>query len=308
MSTTTVFPARLVVVEGNISAGKSTLSKEISDMLDYRLFLEPTISNPYLSRFYADPKRYALRMQMWLLKQRYYTYVSAWRHMMETGQGAILDRSVFSDWVFAEKNRLDGNITEAGFRYYSTIRTTMLEQLPLPDVVLYLSVSPTECYRRVHRLRQRDAESGIPLDYLSGLNDCYDELVDNLGNQNVNVLRIDWNNFGESSAVGQQVAASVMKARPASFDGDSLQRFLDDGDSIRAAARSPKKFEDDWTDDESDESSSYEDITELEKLDVIDAKRRALDCPVPGDMVKISKAPSGNVRIRIEPAHPTLVS
>ena len=88
-----------------------------------------------------------------------------------TGQGVILDRSVFSDWVFAEKNRLDGTIDAAGFAYYEALRAQLLRGLPLPSVTLYLDVAPQVCFDRVHKLRGRDCESGIPLDYLAGLGD-----------------------------------------------------------------------------------------------------------------------------------------
>lgn len=65
---------RLIIVEGNISAGKSTLCRMLSDELNFALFLEPTIENPFLDKFYKEPRKFALPMQLWLLKQRYITY------------------------------------------------------------------------------------------------------------------------------------------------------------------------------------------------------------------------------------------
>ena len=94
--------SRLVIIEGNIGerneiillsppslplsgVGKTTLAKKLSHSLDYKLFLEPTIENPYLERFYAQPKKYALSLQLWILRQRYNTYVEAVRHVLTTG-------------------------------------------------------------------------------------------------------------------------------------------------------------------------------------------------------------------------------
>jgi deoxyadenosine/deoxycytidine kinase len=54
----------LIIIEGNISAGKSTLTRELAEALNYRVFLEPTSTNPFLADFYRDPKKYALRMQV----------------------------------------------------------------------------------------------------------------------------------------------------------------------------------------------------------------------------------------------------
>ena len=79
------FSARLVIIEGNIGVGKSTLARKLSEGLDYALFLEPTVENPYLEKFYAEPKKYALKLQLWILKQRYLTYVEAVKHLTRTG-------------------------------------------------------------------------------------------------------------------------------------------------------------------------------------------------------------------------------
>ena len=66
-----------------------------------------------------------------------------------------MDRSVFSDWVFAEKNRVDGTIDASGFEYYMHLRQKMLDGLPVPNMTVYLDVSAQNCYDRVHNLRGR---------------------------------------------------------------------------------------------------------------------------------------------------------
>ena len=48
----TLTTMHLVIIEGNISAGKSTLTTALEEQLGYRVFLEPTLSNPYLELFY----------------------------------------------------------------------------------------------------------------------------------------------------------------------------------------------------------------------------------------------------------------
>lgn len=145
----------LVIIEGNISAGKSTLTRELARQLGYRVFLEPTTTNPYLADFYRNPKEFALKMQIYLLRRRYRVYLEAINHIVTTGEGAVLDRSIFSDWVFAEKNRLDGNISSNGFWYYTQLREKMLQCLPFPDTTVYLDVSAQECFNRIHGVRKR---------------------------------------------------------------------------------------------------------------------------------------------------------
>jgi deoxyadenosine/deoxycytidine kinase len=167
-------------------------------MLNYRVFLEPTSTNPFLADFYKDPKKYALRMQVYLLRRRFQTYVEALKHMAATGEGVVLDRSIFSDWVFAEKNRVDGNIDARGFEQYTQLREQMLAGLPWPDMTLYLSVSPKKCFDRIHEMRKRAAEvdSGIPLAYLEGLDACYQQFLGRMSARQSNVVTLDWSHFG----------------------------------------------------------------------------------------------------------------
>jgi deoxyadenosine/deoxycytidine kinase len=58
----------LIIVEGNISAGKSTLCTNLGEFLNFKVFFEPVTNNPYLSLFYKEPKKYAMKMQLWLLR------------------------------------------------------------------------------------------------------------------------------------------------------------------------------------------------------------------------------------------------
>ena len=78
-------PAQLVIVEGNIGVGKSTLACQLARQLNYKVFLEPTTKNPYLAKFYKDPKRYALKLQLWIFRQRFKTYTEATEHVLKHG-------------------------------------------------------------------------------------------------------------------------------------------------------------------------------------------------------------------------------
>ena len=82
----TASPAQLVIVEGNIGVGKSTLACQLAKQLNYRVFVEPTTKNPYLAKFYRDPKKYALKLQLWIFRQRFKTYVDATEHVLKYGK------------------------------------------------------------------------------------------------------------------------------------------------------------------------------------------------------------------------------
>ena len=76
----------IVLVEGNIGIGKTTLCRELSERLKYKAFFEPATENPYLEKFYANPKKYALQLQLWIFNQRCHTYVDALKHIVKTGE------------------------------------------------------------------------------------------------------------------------------------------------------------------------------------------------------------------------------
>jgi NADH dehydrogenase (ubiquinone) 1 alpha subcomplex subunit 10 len=237
--TATPADARLVILEGNISAGKTSLAKDLAKVLGFQVFLEPTITNPFLSLFYADPKGYALKMQIWLLKQRYQTYVSALRQLVTGGGGIILDRSVWSDWVFAEKNRQDGNISEEGFQYYLQLRSRMLQNLPRPHDLIFLDVSPEVCYARVHTVRQRECESGIPLEYLRGLDSCYRQWVAGMRNEGTSVTPLNWNSFGTSDGVRSILARQAPPLEEWAGDLAALKTFLFSDERVAEAMTLP---------------------------------------------------------------------
>src|SRR5277367_3948639 len=97
-------PPMLIIVEGNIGAGKSSITKAIAEKLKAHAMYEPVESNPYLDDFYKDQKRWALEMQYWLMAKRFKMHEEAIEHIMTTGQAVIMDRSIYGDAVFAKKN------------------------------------------------------------------------------------------------------------------------------------------------------------------------------------------------------------
>ena len=90
--------APIVLVEGNIGAGKTTLIRDLADELGFRVFLEPTSKNPYLAKFYADPKKYALKLQLWIFRQRFLIYVAAVKHVLLKGT-YFVTRNNFDQYV-----------------------------------------------------------------------------------------------------------------------------------------------------------------------------------------------------------------
>ena len=188
---------------GNICAGKTTLSKQLGELYGSKVFYEPATKNPFLEKFYKEPKKYAFRLQIWLLKYRYKTYNEALMFMKKEKKGIILDRSIFSDYVFAKQVLLDGFITKEQFETYLDLREKMMGSVPLPDHIVYLNVSVDECHQRIHNIRKRKEEiaTGIPKSYLAGLENCYHELIEQMHEKGINVVKLDWNYFGKAEKI-----------------------------------------------------------------------------------------------------------
>ena len=195
----------LIVIEGNIGAGKSSLTKELVTTLHAHGMYEPVESNPYLDDFYKNPKRWALEMQFWLLAKRFQMHEEAVQHINKTGQAVIMDRSIYGDSVFAKKNWQDGNIDDRGYKAYLQHRKLYVDRLLVPNVTLYLDVKPHTCHDRILNLRKRNSESGIPLAYLEGLDKCYRELLMELEDRGSNVYLVEWDSFGHIDKVIKQL-------------------------------------------------------------------------------------------------------
>jgi len=61
---------RRIVVEGPIGVGKTALAQRLADHLRASTLFETPAENAFIARFYEDPARYALPVQLRFLLQR----------------------------------------------------------------------------------------------------------------------------------------------------------------------------------------------------------------------------------------------
>jgi len=157
---------RFIAVEGPIGAGKTSLSRRLSERMGASLLLERPEENPFLARFYEDMPRYALPVQLFFLFQRA-------GQLRELAQLDLFKRATIADFLL-DKDPLFARITLAGdeLRLYEKIYETLKPQAPRPDLVIYLQARPAILIERV-RSRGINFERTISADYLTLLAEAY---------------------------------------------------------------------------------------------------------------------------------------
>ncbi len=161
----------LVLVAGNIGAGKTSLTERIGARLGWRCAYESVADNPYLPDFYADMHAWAFHLQIYFLGHRAEQYLEAARDP----RSAILDRSIYEDFhIFTRALHHMGNMAERDYLSYRRLFDLVVESLPRPDLLIYLRANPPILMMRI-RKRARNIETGISSDYLALLDSFYDE-------------------------------------------------------------------------------------------------------------------------------------
>lgn len=162
---------QLVVVAGNIGAGKTSLAERIGARLGWRTGYESVADNPYLADFYGDMKAWSFHLQVFFLGHRAEQYLEAVRDT----RSAILDRSIFEDFhIFARALHHLGDLSERDYLAYRRLFDLTVNSLPRPNLLIYLKAPVHVLMDRIRR-RARNMETGISGEYLSLLDTFYDE-------------------------------------------------------------------------------------------------------------------------------------
>jgi deoxyadenosine/deoxycytidine kinase len=161
----------LVLVAGNISAGKTSLTERVGNRLGWRTAFESVGDNPYLAEFYDDMRAWAFHLQVFFLGHRAHQHLE----LAQSPESAIADRSIYEDaHIFARALHHLGNLTERDYKSYRTVFDLVAGGLPKPDLLLYLR-APVEVLMARIRRRGRAMERGITADYLRLLDRFYEE-------------------------------------------------------------------------------------------------------------------------------------
>jgi len=178
---------RYIAIEGNIGAGKTSLSTRLANDLGARLILEEFADNPFLPKFYEEPDRYAFPLELSFLAERF-SQLKRDLDQPDLFGGHIVSDYFLSKSLIFSRNNLQGD----EYQLFSRMFHLIIQQIPRPDILVYL-------YLDIPRLRENIVKRGRPYEqsispsYLESVQANYFDFIRKQEDQRV--LIIDTNNL-----------------------------------------------------------------------------------------------------------------
>lgn len=219
------------MVEGPIASGKTAFAKELADELDMLYVPQPTLDeiyiNPYgydlrqldpqlpknirsfdVKNFCSTPNgRNVAQFQIRMLMLRYEAYIDALAHLLSTGQGVVLNRCPYSDYVFVETMVKAGYMSKGARSVYYELRGNTITEVMQPHLVIYLDVPVSKVKENIKKRNiDHEAKSTVFTDqYLGDMETTYKQRYLKEITQHAELLVYDWTNGGETEVVVEDI-------------------------------------------------------------------------------------------------------
>ncbi len=172
-----------IAIEGNIGAGKTSLSKMMSDEFNAKIVLERFADNPFLPKFYEDKERFAFPLEMSFLADRYQQLSDDLAQLDLFKNFVVSDYYIFKSLIFAQIT-----LQKEEYLLYRKMFDLMYKEITKPDLYVYLYQNTTRLLENIKK-RGRDYEQNIEASYLQKIHDGYKSFIST--QQNLNTLVID---------------------------------------------------------------------------------------------------------------------
>lgn len=172
-----------IVIEGNIGVGKTCLSEKLSKDLNKELILEGYMDNPFLDKYYENPDRYALNVELTFLTDRCRQLSDFNNQISLFSSGLVSDYDIFKSLVFAGIS-----LKEIEYNLFRKIFTYMTKDLFKSNLIIYLLQSTEQLLENIKK-RGRGFEKKIDKKYLDKINQGYLNYLKN--NSDLNIIYVD---------------------------------------------------------------------------------------------------------------------
>ena len=175
---------QLISIEGNIGAGKTTLSSMIAHDFNAKLILERFADNPFLPKFYNDQVRYAFPLEMSFLADRYQQFMDDTSQFDLFKNFMVSDYDIFKSLIFAKVT-----LQREEYNLYRKVFNFMYKEVKKPEIYLYLYQNTERLLANIKK-RGRDYEQNIDPGYLEKINRGYLDFMKSHQDQNSLILDI----------------------------------------------------------------------------------------------------------------------
>ncbi len=186
LSTVELSKMNYIVIEGNIGAGKTTLTNKIAEDFNAKIIVERFAENPFLPKFYKDQNRYAFSLEMSFLADRYQQLSDDLAKFDLQKDFVVADYHIFKSLIFAEIT-----LPKDEFQLYRQLFEIIYKEIKKPDLYVYLYQNTSSLLDNIKK-RGRAYEQKIQPEYLDKINEGYLKYITN--QKNLNVLMIDITN------------------------------------------------------------------------------------------------------------------
>ena len=174
-------------IAGNIGCGKTTLTEMLAEHYQWEPRYETVVNNPYMDDYYKDLRRWSFAMEVFFLKERFKDVIG----FADSENIVIQDRTLHEGvFVFTANNYEQGNMSDRDFETYMELYEIMMEKVELPDLMIYLRASVPHLVENIQK-RGRVYEQKIPIEYLQGLNERYEDFIRNKYRGKVLTIDVD---------------------------------------------------------------------------------------------------------------------
>lgn len=193
---------KFISIEGNIGVGKTTLAKRLSLDFKSRLLLERFANNPFLPKFYKNPKEYAFPLELFFMAERY-------SQLKKHKEQDLFQPITIADYFFIKSKLFsDTNLGPDEKRLFNRLFEIMFSSLSTPDLVVYLYSNIDRLQKNIQK-RGRVFEKEISNEYLQNIQEKY---LDFLNKQNmfpVLILDVSEVDFIENKRVYQKIKSLI---------------------------------------------------------------------------------------------------